>query len=75
MGIKVPKEGYENKTIYIWAGKMYLGYLVCKQNGSGEDGRRFLGIMAQRCQALFMYMEKSNIPFHTIILFRTFIGK
>lgn len=65
-GIDVPKEGYEEKKIYIWAENV-LGYLsqsyeVCKSRGAdfselwGEDAKHY-------------YVHgKDNIPFHTIIL-------
>ena len=65
-GIDVPKEGYEDKKIYIWAENV-LGYLsqsyeLCKQRGVdfhelwSDDSRHY-------------YVHgKDNIPFHTIIL-------
>ncbi len=65
-GIDVPKEGYEDKKIYIWAENV-LGYLsqsyeVCKRRGTdfyelwGDDAKHY-------------YVHgKDNIPFHTIIL-------
>ena len=36
MGISVPKEGYENKTIYIWAENV-LGYLSASRVAVGEN--------------------------------------
>jgi methionyl-tRNA synthetase len=65
-GIDVPKEGYEDKKVYIWAENV-LGYLsmsefVAKQRGvnhdevHGNDSRHY-------------YVHgKDNVPFHTIIL-------
>jgi len=65
-GIDVPKDGYADKKIYVWA-EAVLGYLsmsefVAKQRGHdhgsiwGEDSRHY-------------YVHgKDNIPFHTIIL-------
>lgn len=65
-GIDVPKEGYEDKKIYIWAenvlGYVSASYLIAKQRGIdfhelwGENARHY-------------YVHgKDNIPFHTIIL-------
>ncbi len=65
-GIDVPKSGYEDKKIYIWAenvlGYLSASYAVCKERGTdfkelfGEDARHY-------------YVHgKDNIPFHTIIL-------
>jgi len=65
-GIDIPKEGYADKKIYVWA-EAVLGYLsmselVAKQRGHDcgstwdEDSRHY-------------YVHgKDNIPFHTIIL-------
>lgn len=65
-GVPVPKEGYDDKRIYIWAENV-LGYLsqsaqVCRERGIaleelwGGDAKHY-------------YVHgKDNIPFHTIIL-------
>ena len=39
-GIKVPKEGYENKTIYIWAENV-LGYFSASETAAREAGAIF----------------------------------
>ncbi|MCL2373020.1 MAG: methionine--tRNA ligase [Defluviitaleaceae bacterium] len=63
-GIDVPKEGYTDKKIYVWAeavlGYLSMGEVVAKQRGEddiwGDDSRHY-------------YVHgKDNIPFHTIIL-------
>lgn len=65
-GIDVPKEGYEDKKIYIWAENV-LGYLsqsneVCKVRGT--DFSELWGVGAKH----YYVHGKDNIPFHTIIL-------
>ncbi len=65
-GIDVPKHGYEDKKIYIWAENV-LGYLsTCKQiTGSEKASNEFW----KNDNALHYYVHgKDNIPFHTIIL-------
>lgn len=65
-GISVPKNGYQDKTIYIWAENV-LGYLsasktVCESRG--EDHKEVWGENAKH----YYVHGKDNIPFHTIIL-------
>lgn len=64
-GIPVPKDGYEEKTIYIWAENV-LGYLSMSQVASPreEDFRELWGPDAKH----YYVHGKDNIPFHTIIL-------
>ena len=65
-GVPVPKAGYEDKRIYIWAENV-LGYLsqsaqVCRERGIGFDA-------LWGAEAKHYYVHgKDNIPFHTIIL-------
>ena len=82
-GIPVPKEGYENKTIYIWAENV-LGYLsasevAAKKAGTAapaadEDAERARTDHAalwdpKDPDSIHYYVHgKDNIPFHTIIL-------
>lgn len=65
-GITVPKEGYEDKKIYIWAENV-LGYL-----SAGKEGARLKKIEFEKLwgpDAKHYYVHgKDNIPFHTIIL-------
>lgn len=71
-GIPVPKEGYENKTIYIWAENV-LGYLSAGRTAAEERGRKFEELLSP--DALHYYVHgKDNIPFHTIILPALLLG-
>lgn len=71
-GIPVPKEGYENKTIYIWAENV-LGYLsaskIAADNGYGD----FSSLWGPDSKHYYVH-GKDNIPFHTIILPALLIG-
>ncbi len=65
-GIDVPKEGYKDKKIYIWAENV-LGYLsqsneVCKRRGTD-----FSELWSGDAKHYYVH-GKDNIPFHTIIL-------
>lgn len=65
-GVPVPKEGYSDKKIYIWAENV-LGYLsqsfeLCQKRG--EDFNSLWGANAKH----YYVHGKDNIPFHTIIL-------
>lgn len=65
-GIEVPRDGYEEKTIYIWAENV-LGYLSASNTVAeyrGDDYRRIWGENAKH----YYVHGKDNIPFHTIIL-------
>lgn len=65
-GIKVPKDDYENKTIYIWAENV-LGYLSASKVATDARGTDFDELWGQN--AIHYYVHgKDNIPFHTIIL-------
>lgn len=82
-GIPVPKEGYENKTIYIWAENV-LGYLsasevAVEKAGAAAPSAELAAGQARTDHAAFWdakdpetihyYVHgKDNIPFHTIIL-------
>ena len=71
-GIDVPKEGYENKKIYIWAENV-LGYVsmcctLCRQKGL--DFFEFWNTSRQ-----YYAHGKDNIPFHTIILPSLLLGR
>ncbi|MBQ7925760.1 MAG: methionine--tRNA ligase [Lachnospiraceae bacterium] len=65
-GVEVPKEGYENKTIYIWAENV-LGYLSASKVAAEKRNADFHELWG--CNAKHYYVHgKDNIPFHTIIL-------
>lgn len=65
-GIKVPREGYENKTIYIWAENV-LGYLSASKVAAEERGADFEELWGPDAKHYYVH-GKDNIPFHTIIL-------
>lgn len=71
-GIDVPKDGFNNKKIYIWAENV-LGYLsdcyvLCQQQGI--DFNEFWNSSRQ-----YYVHGKDNIPFHTIILPSLLLGR
>ena len=65
-GIPVPKEGYENKTIYIWAENV-LGYLSAAKQVTDRKGESFEELFGNEAKHYYVH-GKDNIPFHTIIL-------
>jgi len=65
-GIDVPKEGYEDKKIYIWAENV-LGYLSAGQKLCEERGVPFEELFGKYARHYYVH-GKDNIPFHTIIL-------
>ena len=65
-GISVPKEGYENKTIYIWAENV-LGYLSASKVAAKERNEDFYELWGENSKHYYVH-GKDNIPFHTIIL-------
>ncbi len=65
-GIKVPKTGYEEKTIYIWAENV-LGYLSASKTAAEEKGTDFKKLWGTDAKHYYVH-GKDNIPFHTIIL-------
>ena len=71
-GIEVPKEGYENKTIYIWAENV-LGYLSASKVAAEARGTDFKELWGQDATHYYVH-GKDNIPFHTIILPALLLG-
>jgi len=65
-GIDVPKEGYQDKKIYIWAENV-LGYLSMSYVLSKEKGESFEELWGENAKHYYVH-AKDNIPFHTIIL-------
>ena len=65
-GIPVPKDGYENKTIYIWAENV-LGYLSAAKQVTDKRGESFEELFGENAKHYYVH-GKDNIPFHTIIL-------
>lgn len=71
-GIKVPKEGYEEKTIYIWAENV-LGYLSASKVAAASRGACFSELWGSEARHYYVH-GKDNIPFHTIILPALLLG-
>ena len=65
-GIDVPKAGYEDKKIYIWAENV-LGYLSMSNALAKERGIPFEEVWGENARHYYVH-GKDNIPFHTIIL-------
>ena len=67
-GIDVPKAGYEDKKIYIWAENV-LGYLSCVSRLCKARSIPFEVVYGRDTDTRSYYVHgKDNIPFHTIIL-------
>ena len=65
-GIDVPKDGYENKKVYIWAENV-LGYLSMSKTVAEQRGVDYGDIWGADSRHYYVH-GKDNIPFHTIIL-------
>ena len=65
-GIDVPKEGYEDKKIYIWAENV-LGYLSMSKNVAEQRNESYEDLWGADSRSYYVH-GKDNIPFHTIIL-------
>lgn len=65
-GVDVPKEGYEDKKIYIWAENV-LGYLSQSYEVCQKRGTDFSELWGEGAKHYYVH-GKDNIPFHTIIL-------
>lgn len=65
-GIPVPKEVYENKTIYIWAENV-LGYLSASKVATVNRNEDFELLWGKEAKHYYVH-GKDNIPFHSIIL-------
>jgi methionyl-tRNA synthetase len=65
-GIDVPKDGFEDKKIYIWAENV-LGYLSTSWIVAKERGLNFGDLWSENSSHYYVH-GKDNIPFHTIIL-------
>lgn len=71
-GIDVPKDGYEDKKIYIWAENV-LGYVSDCYTLCIEQGLSFEEFWNSSKQ--YYVHGKDNIPFHTIILPSLLLGR
>ncbi len=65
-GINVPKEGFDDKKIYIWAENV-LGYLSVSNEVAKSRGNKFKELWGSNARHYYVH-GKDNIPFHTIIL-------
>ena len=65
-GIPVPKKGYEDKRIYIWAENV-LGYLSASHEVARQRGIPFEEVWGRNARHYYVH-GKDNIPFHSIIL-------
>lgn len=65
-GIDVPKDGYEDKKIYIWAENV-LGYLSAAAALCEKRNTDFTEVFGDQARHYYIH-GKDNIPFHTIIL-------
>ncbi len=65
-GIDVPKDGYEDKKIYIWAENV-LGYLSMSSVVAEARGESYSALWGDDSRHYYVH-GKDNIPFHTIIL-------
>lgn len=65
-GIEVPKAGYEEKTIYIWAENV-LGYLSASKTVAEQRNWDYHKLWGEEAKHYYVH-GKDNIPFHTIIL-------
>ena len=66
-GINVPKEGFDDKKIYIWAENV-LGYLSSCLAYCERSGLSFKDFWNNIDAKHYYVHGKDNIPFHTIIL-------
>jgi methionyl-tRNA synthetase len=65
-GIDVPKTGFEDEKIYIWAENV-LGYLSASKQVCEERGTDFNALWGSDSKHYYVH-GKDNIPFHTIIM-------
>ena len=65
-GIDIPKEGYPDKKIYVWAENV-LGYLSMSKTVAEQRGENYADLWGEDSRHYYVH-GKDNIPFHTIIL-------
>ena len=69
-GVSVPLPGWENKVFYVWFDAP-IGYLSITANLT-KDWRNWW--QNPREVALYQFMGKDNVPFHTVIFPSTLMG-
>jgi methionyl-tRNA synthetase len=77
-GIPVPKPGYEKKVFYVWFDAP-IGYISITGNWAekrGLDWRKVVDDWWKNPEdvALFQFIGKDNIPFHTVIFPSSLLG-
>ena len=65
-GIDVPKDGYEDKKIYVWF-EAVLGYLSMSKVVARQRGEDYADLWVDESRHYYVH-GKDNIPFHSIIL-------
>lgn len=71
-GIPVPRDDYDEKTIYIWAENV-LGYLSASKTAADRRGADYAALWGPDAKHYYVH-GKDNIPFHTIILPALLLG-
>lgn len=66
-GIEVPRKGFDNKKIYIWAENV-LGYLSGSYQAARDREEEFNELWFGSNAKHYYVHGKDNIPFHSIIL-------
>lgn len=62
-GIKVPREGYENKVFYVWFDAP-IGYIsITEELGGAELVKKY---WQSEDAKIYNFIGKDNIPFHTV---------
>lgn len=73
-GISVPRNGYEKKVFYVWFDAP-IGYISITQKCAELNGFDWKDWwLDQNDVALFQFIGKDNIPFHTVIFPSTLLG-
>ncbi len=72
-GFKVPKEGYENKILYVWFDAP-IGYLAFTKEWCENNGRNFEDWWKNKDTELTQFMAKDNTIFHSIIFPSMLLG-
>ena len=70
-GVRVPKEGFENKVFYVWFDAP-IGYISITEQLLGDAWKEWW--RQPENTLLYQFMAKDNIPFHTILFPATLIG-
>ncbi len=72
-GFKVPKEGYENKILYVWFDAP-IGYLAFTKEWCENNNQNFEDWWRNDKTELVQFMAKDNTIFHSIIFPSMLIG-